>query len=82
MVKSCGQKYNSKMNLPNYLTRKFNRMVNTYSWLEIQLFMLKKIDDQILQQGIQNLTSDSKAFSYLIEEEDLYTVNDLKERYK
>lgn len=70
------------MNLPNYLTRKFNRMVNTYSWLEIQLFMLKKIDDQILQQGIQNLTSDSKAFSYLIEEEDLYTVNDLKERYK
>ena len=45
-------------------------------------FLLMKIDDQILQQGIQDLTSGSKAFSYLNEEEDLYTVNDLKDRYK
>jgi hypothetical protein len=45
-------------------------------------FLLMKIDDQILQQGIQDMASNSKAFSYLNEEEDLYTVNDLKERYK
>jgi hypothetical protein len=45
-------------------------------------FLLMKIDDQILQQGIQELASSSSAFSYLNEEEDLYSVNDLKERYK
>jgi hypothetical protein len=45
-------------------------------------FLLGKIDAQILQQGIHELTSQSSAFSYLNEEEDLYSVNDLKERYK
>ena len=45
-------------------------------------FLLQKIDDQILQEGIQELASKSKVFSYLNEEEDLYSVNDLKERYK
>lgn len=45
-------------------------------------FLLQKIDDQILQEGIQKLVSKSKAFNYLNEEEDLYSVNDLKERYK
>ena len=45
-------------------------------------FLLMKIEDRILQQGIQELASSSNAFSYLNEEEDLYSVNDLKERYK
>lgn len=45
-------------------------------------FLLMKIDDQILQEGIQELVLKSKAFNYLNEEEDLYSVNDLKERYK
>jgi len=45
-------------------------------------FLLMKIDDQILIQGIQELSSQSSAFSYLNEEEDLYSVNDLKEQYK
>ena len=45
-------------------------------------FLLRKIDDKILLQGIQELTSQSSAFSYLNDEEDLYSVNDLKERYK
>jgi len=45
-------------------------------------FLAMKIDDQILQKGIQELTSQSSAFSYLNEEEDLYSVNDLKEHYK
>ena len=45
-------------------------------------FLLSKIDDVILQKGIQKLTSDSKSFDYLKNEEDLYSVNDLKERYK
>jgi len=45
-------------------------------------FLLMKIDDQILQQGIQELVSSSNAFNYLNEEEYLYSVNDLKESYK
>ncbi|HSO88359.1 MAG TPA: hypothetical protein VLQ91_17535 [Draconibacterium sp.] len=45
-------------------------------------FLLSKIDDKILLEGIQKLTSDSKSFEYLKNEEDLYSVNDLKERYK
>ena len=45
-------------------------------------FLLRKIDDKILLQGIQELTSQSSAFSYLNDEEDLYSVNDLKEWYK
>ena len=45
-------------------------------------FLLMKIDDQILRQGIQELASSSNAFNYLNEKEDLYSVNDLKERYK
>ena len=46
-------------------------------------FLLMKIDDQILRQGIQELTSNSKAFGYLNDDDDdLYSVNDLKEKYK
>jgi hypothetical protein len=45
-------------------------------------FLLSKIDDKIIQEGIQNLTSKSKVFDFLKDEEDLYTVNDLKQRYK
>ena len=45
-------------------------------------FLLSKIDDRIMSENIQKLTSDSKAFDFLKDEEDLYDVNDLKERYK
>ena len=45
-------------------------------------FLLSRIDDMIILEGIQKMVSDSKSFDYLKEEEDLYTVEDLKERYK
>jgi hypothetical protein len=45
-------------------------------------FLLSRIDDKILLEGIQKLASDSKSFEYLKNEEDLYSVNDLKEKYK
>jgi hypothetical protein len=45
-------------------------------------FLLSKIDDKILLEGIQKLATDSKSFEYLKNEEDLYSVNDLKEKYK
>ena len=45
-------------------------------------FLLSKIDDRIIQEGIHRIVSDSKSFNYLKEEDDLYTVDDLKERYR
>ena len=45
-------------------------------------FLLSKIDDKVIIEGIQKLTMDSKSFQFLEEEADLYTVNDLKEPYK
>jgi hypothetical protein len=41
-------------------------------------FLLSKTEDKILLEGIQNLTSDSKTFEYLKDEEDLYSVNDCR----
>ncbi len=45
-------------------------------------FLLSKIDDKIIQEGMQKLSYESKTFDYLNEEEDIYTVNDVKERYR
>ena len=45
-------------------------------------FLLGKIEDKILLEGIQELTSDSKAFEYLKNDEDLYSLSDIKEKYK
>ncbi|HYX07440.1 MAG TPA: hypothetical protein VE912_11965 [Bacteroidales bacterium] len=44
-------------------------------------FLLSKIDDKIILENIQKLTSESKSFDFLNDEEDLYDVNDLKEKY-
>jgi hypothetical protein len=45
-------------------------------------FLSNKIDDKILLEGIQKITNDSKSFAFLNDDEDIYTVDDLKERYK
>jgi len=45
-------------------------------------YLLSKLDDSIISKGIQELSSASSTFNYLNDEEDLYTVNDLKEKYK
>ena len=45
-------------------------------------FLLNKIDDKLLTDGIQKLTSESKSFKFLEAEEDLYSRADLKEIYK
>ncbi len=42
-------------------------------------FLLSKIEDRLITQGITKLTSDSGSFNFLEYEEDLYTVKDLKE---
>jgi hypothetical protein len=44
-------------------------------------YMLQKNDDNNLIQGIANLAAKSKSYRFLEEEEDLYTLNDIKETY-
>lgn len=44
-------------------------------------FVSKRYEEQLIQQGIQKLTADSKTFDFLASDEDLYTEADLKEVY-
>lgn len=44
-------------------------------------FVSKQYEEHLLTQEIQQLTSDSKTFDFLKEEEDLYSIADLKEVY-
>ncbi|MEI6509069.1 MAG: hypothetical protein WCO54_11345 [Bacteroidota bacterium] len=44
-------------------------------------YIMKKYEEEILQNGIQKLTADSKTFEYLQNDENIYTLNDVKERY-
>lgn len=44
--------------------------------------LLSKIDDTIIAKGVQGLNSNSRSFQFLEHEEDLYTEEDLKEKYK
>ena len=48
---------------------------------EFAEFLLHKMEDRIITDGIQNLTVESNSYKFLLEEE-IYTVNDLKEVYK
>ena len=45
-------------------------------------FLISKIDDTLISEGIQKLTTDSKSFGFLKKEETLYSKTDLKESYK
>jgi hypothetical protein len=44
-------------------------------------FIIKRYEEQMLTEGIQQLASESQTFDFLNQEEDLYTVSDLKEVY-
>ena len=44
-------------------------------------FILQKFENDSLQKGIQQLIANSATFSFLNDEEDIYTINDLKEKY-
>jgi hypothetical protein len=45
-------------------------------------FYKKKYEEEILQSGLTELASSSKSYNFLAKEEDLYTVEDLKIKYK
>ena len=44
-------------------------------------FIIKRYEEHQLTEGIQEITSKSEAFNFLNEEEDLYSLSDLKEVY-
>lgn len=44
-------------------------------------FMMKQHEERQLANDIQRLTANSQAFDFLSNEEDLYTEEDLKEKY-
>ena len=44
-------------------------------------FIIRQYEEQQLSKGIQRLTDKSQAFDFLNNEEDIYTEEDLKERY-
>lgn len=45
-------------------------------------YILEKYDREILQKGIEEMVSKSKTFDFLAEEEELYSLEDLKEKFK
>jgi hypothetical protein len=45
-------------------------------------YLLKKHEDKIILKGIEQMVNQSQAYEFLHDEEDIYTVADLKERYK
>ena len=45
-------------------------------------YLMKKYDDEILQKGMEKIISDSESFNFLKTEEDIYTLEDLKEKYQ
>ncbi len=44
-------------------------------------FLYQKYEEYILQEGVKNLAVESESFKFLKKEEDIYTVNDIKEKY-
>lgn len=45
-------------------------------------FVLKKHEESLLQEGLTRIVSESDAFAFLADEEDLYTKEDLKVCFK
>lgn len=43
--------------------------------------VLKQYEEDILQKGLQKLTQDGEVFSFLNDEEVIYTTRDIKEKY-
>lgn len=45
-------------------------------------FLLSKIEDGEITEGIQKMAAESESFHFLEEEEELYKASDLKEKYR
>lgn len=70
LIEETFQKVNK---LPNEKIREINHFAE---------FLLSKLEDAIDLEGIAQTTSNSQSFDFLHHDEDLYTVNDVIEKYK
>lgn len=43
--------------------------------------LLNKLEEKILSEGIQKIVSESETFKFLEDEEELYSMADLKEKF-
>jgi len=68
-----------------------NKTVNTLQQLpsekivevaDFAEYMLKKHEDHLLRAGIEKLVETGKSYDFLNTEEELYSVNDVIEKYK
>ncbi|HET8809334.1 MAG TPA: hypothetical protein VFM65_03605 [Flavobacteriaceae bacterium] len=50
--------------------------------LDFADYISKKYEEDILRKGTEKLVENSKAFEFLREEEDIYSFEDLKEKYR
>ncbi len=44
-------------------------------------FLLGKVEKEVFNEGILKVAASSTSFKFLEEEEDLYTIEDVKEKY-
>jgi sulfur transfer complex TusBCD TusB component (DsrH family) len=44
-------------------------------------YVLKRHEEYLLQNGIEKLVEQSDAFQFLNNDEDIYTIEDIKEKY-
>lgn len=74
----------TKEQLINKTLNTLSRLPNDKIWeiYDFADYLLKKYEEEIILKGAENLMNDSKAFEFLEEEEELYTKNDLKEKFK
>lgn len=49
---------------------------------DIVELMSQRVEDAIIVEGIKDMAFNSKAFDFLKDEPDLYTLNDLKVRFR
>ena len=57
-----------------------NNRVNEVA--EFAEFLVRKHEEETLRQGVLQLSAASSSFDFLKDEEELYSLSDLKERYK
>jgi len=48
---------------------------------EFTEFLYKKHEEYILSEGTRKLSAESKSFDFLKNDENIYTINDIKEKY-
>ena len=48
---------------------------------EFTEFLYQKYEESILSEGAQKLSAESKSFDFLTDEENIYTMNDIKVKY-